>query len=170
MDGYNLLHAIPRFAPRGGELAPPRTALERWLAQAARRQAVTDCVLVWDGENAGRSRAPRPLTVLFTGPGVTADDRILDLCRGKYGARSHATWVVSSDHGVQVPARELGFTILGAMTFYQRWAAAAAVAARAGAGRGSGRPGGDDKPQPTRREVEELLREFEAHHDRGEDV
>lgn len=177
VDGYNLLHAIPRFAPRGAELAPAREALERWLAQAARRQEVADCVLVWDGGSRRRTRAPAPLSVLFAGSEATADERIVDLCRGRYAALFRTTWVVSSDHDVQAPARDLGFTVLGAMTFYERWSAAGRTRSRTGLARGGDPRDRNGKPRPTRREVDDLLREFlatppggEAEPDSGEHV
>ncbi|MBA3584574.1 MAG: NYN domain-containing protein [Gemmatimonadetes bacterium] len=162
VDGYNVLHAVRRFAPRGAEPTPAREAFERWLAEAARRQEVADCVLVWDGGDRRRTRAPAPLSVLFAGGEATADERILDLCRGRYAARFRTTWVVSSDHGVQAPARELGFTVLGAMTFYERWSAAGRARARNGRERGGDPLDRNAKPWPTRREVDDLLREFLA--------
>jgi predicted RNA-binding protein with PIN domain len=165
VDGYNLLHAIPRFAPRGAELAPARAGLERWLADAAARQGVGEVVLVWDGGHgdetaAARSRPGRsPLKVVFTQAGETADERILALCRGVFASRAADTWVVSSDHGVQVPARELGFGAIGAMTFFRRWSEARP---RGACGREAERTagGGEAKPLPTRRDVDELFEQF----------
>src|SRR5688572_13301568 len=162
VDGYNLLHAIPRFAPRGAELAPARASLERWLADAAARQGVREVVLVWDGGHSGESpsRTSRgPLKVVFTQAGETADERILTLCRGVFASRAADTWVVSSDHGVQVPARELGFGAIGAMTFFRRWSEARP---RGACGREAERDaaGGEAKPLPTRRDVDELFEQF----------
>ena len=172
VDGYNLLHAIPRFAPRGAELEPARADLERWLADAAARHGVREVVLVWDGRERGGSLAgPRGrLRILFTEGGVTADERLLELCRGAFADRAARTWVVSSDRDVQVPARELGFDAIGAMTFFRRWSDARP---RGGCGReaerGSrredargvnGREADDAKPAPTRREVDELFEQF----------
>ncbi len=157
VDGYNLLHAIPRFAPRGAELAPARAELERWLADAAARRAVPEVVLVWDGDAGLPADGPkphRPLRVVFTPAGETADDRILSLLRGTYSDRADRAWVVSSDHGVQVPARELGFEVLGAMRFFRRWSDARA---RGSCAKEAERA---EKPTPTRREVERLLEEF----------
>ena len=159
VDGYNLLHAIPSFAPRGADLAPARERLEGWLAQAARQQRVSQCVLVWDGGGARKVRAPAPLTIRYTPKGISADERLLELCRERYAARAASTWVVSSDHGVQAPARELGFTVLGARTFYERW-----MPPRRGGGRGRLRSrkaaDPDEKPRATRADVEDLLAEF----------
>ena len=118
---------------------------------------------MWDGDGGGAAgcRAPRPLRVVFTKSGETADERILALCRGAYAGRAARTWVVSSDHGVQAPARELGFEVLGAMTFFQRWSDARPRGGCAKeAERGAGDIGG--KPRPTRREVDRLLEEFLA--------
>jgi predicted RNA-binding protein with PIN domain len=159
IDGYNLLHAIPRFAPRGAELEPARAELERWLSEAAARQGARELVLVWDGREGGRSHSRRgPLQVLFTEAGVTADERILALCRGPYAGRADRTWVVSSDRDVQVPARELGFDAIGAMTFFRRWSDARP---RGGCGREAERAAADDaKPMPTRRDVNELFERF----------
>lgn len=125
MDGYNVLHAIRRFAPRGGDPAPKRAAFERWLADAAIRQGVTGCVVVWDGAIAP-TEAPLdgPLDVVYSGRSKSADSKLLELCRGDYAKCAARTWVVSSDRGVQRPARELGFVVLGAMTFYRRWSTA----------------------------------------------
>ncbi|HUP02106.1 MAG TPA: NYN domain-containing protein, partial [Gemmatimonadota bacterium] len=163
IDGYNLLHAIPRFAPRGAEVAPARAALEGWIAQACRRHRVRDCLVIWDGGGARRARAPAPLTVLYTPEGVSADERLLDLCRSRYASRAGSTWVVSSDRGVQAPARELGFTVLGARTFYERWKASGS-----GKARGRSHPSlrsdpadeSDPKPRASKAEVEELLPRF----------
>ena len=161
IDGYNILHAIPRFAPRGSDPAPARERFESWLAAAAARQGVGECVLIWDGRRGGRrDRRSGSLTVLTTPGGLTADDRILDLCRGAYAGRAAFTWVVSSDRDVQIPARELGFVVLGATTFYRKWSAA-------GSGRGAGTVGTPDddpgetlRPRLTRADVDELLDEF----------
>lgn len=169
VDGYNVLHAIARFAPRGGPVEPARTAFQAWLAEAARRRGVREVVVVWDGRTAGREpRAPAPLKVLFTPKGTTADDRILDLCRGTYAGRASTTWVVSSDREVQGPARQLGFEGIGAMTFYRRWARGGGGPgrSRSGSGGGSGsgsrdEPGGAKKPRrASADEVEELLDAF----------
>jgi len=68
IDGYNLLHAIPRFAPRGGPLAPARSRLETWLARVARERDVSRCVIVWDGRERGsRSRSSALLEVIYLG-------------------------------------------------------------------------------------------------------
>lgn len=168
VDGYNLLHAIPRFAPRGAELAPARAELERWLADAAARRGVPEVVLVWDGEGGGAAgcHPPRPLRIVFTKSGETADERILSLLRGPYAGRAGSTWVVSSDHGVQTPARELGFEALGTMTFFRRWSDARArgscarEAERAEREGGGGEEDAEGKPRPTRRDVDRMLEEF----------
>lgn len=166
VDGYNVLHAIPRFAPRGGDLAEAREAFERWLGQSAARNRVTESVVVWDGRRGSRSatRRSRRLTVLYTEPPQTADDRILELCRGPYAGRAAVTWVVSSDRDVQGPARQLGFTALGAMTFYRRWSSRRSDPApspektrRRGGRRSSG---AEANPRPSRTEVDELLGEL----------
>lgn len=164
VDGYNVLHAIPRFAPRGSDLAPARSALETWLAQAAARRGVREVILAWDG-CAGSAEAPPgagsarrgPLEIVFTRHDETADERILALCRGRFAGRAARVWVVSSDRGVQAPARELGFAVLGAMTFFRRWSEARP---RGGCGREAERQ--DGKPDPTRAEVDELLERFLA--------
>ena len=156
VDGYNVLHAIPSFAPRGGDLAASRDHFESWLAQAAARSGVAECVLIWDGREGQRQRRAGPVRVLYTAAGVSADDRLLDLCRGAFAARAASTWVVSSDRDVQGPARQLGFAVLGAMTFYRRWAPAADPSAH---------PQSADRVRstpaaPSRAEVDELLAEF----------
>jgi len=165
VDGYNVLHAIPRFAPRGGAVAQARQALERWLAEAAARHRVAESVIVWDGRDgtASATRSGR-LQVLYTEASRTADERILELCRGPYANRSGSTWVVSSDRDVQGPARQLGFTAMGAMTFYRRWSADR-PASRGSAGR-DGRlermSGAEANPRPARAEVDGLLDELLA--------
>ena len=156
VDGYNVLHAIPRFAPRGGDLAAARDRFEAWLVEAAVRSGVGECVLIWDGRDGQRQRRAGPVRVLYTAAGVSADDRLLDLCRGAFAARAASTWVVSSDHDVQGPARQLGFAVLGAMMFYRHWAPA---------GPASADPRGADPDRstpaaPSRAEVDELLAEF----------
>lgn len=159
VDGYNVLHAIPRFAPRGAPIEPARAAFEAWLSQAARRRGVGDVVLVWDGSGGGRQpRAPAPLTVLYTPTGKTADERILELCRSRYADRAAGTWVVSSDREVQGPARQLGFEGIGAMTFYRRWAHDRPRSSRRAPG---ARPPAERKPRrASEEEVEELLDAF----------
>lgn len=159
VDGYNLLHAIPRFAPRGDPLEPAREELEAWLAQAVARHGSPDTVIVWDGRSgARRSRSTGPLRVLYTPRGESADERILALCRDSYADRAGSTWVVSSDRDIQDPARQLGFPVLGAMTFYRRW--------RAGGERSEANPKGVPAPGKPRRasraEVEDWLEEFLA--------
>lgn len=161
VDGYNVLHAIPRFAPRGGNVAEGRHALERWLAEAGARQRVPEIVLVWDGGKAARpvTRSGR-VRILYTETGRTADERILELCRGTYADRAGSTWVVSSDRDVQGPARQLGFTAIGAMTFYRRWSPDGAPSGRS---RRSGRvSGAEANPRPARAEVDGLLDELLA--------
>lgn len=161
VDGYNVLHAIPRFAPRGAPIEPAREALQSWLARTARRRGIGEVVVVWDGSGgARRARAPSPLTVLFTPGGKTADERILELCRGRFADRASGTWVVSSDREVQGPARQLGFEGIGAMTFYRRWSREGSSAAE---GRTARRDGGERTRKPRRAssaEVEELLDAF----------
>jgi predicted RNA-binding protein with PIN domain len=164
IDGYNLLHAIPKFAPRGADLAPARERLEAWLAEAAARNGVAVCVLVWDGGDSRRSRGP--LQIVQTRAGVSADERILDLCRERFAGRAASTWVVSSDRDIQIPARELGFVVVGAMTFYRRWESPSP--GRRGRDGSSIDPGSRTRPRPTRSEVDELLDAFlEA--DRGDE-
>ncbi|MGH7550279.1 MAG: NYN domain-containing protein [Gemmatimonadota bacterium] len=166
VDGYNVLHAIPRFAPRGGDLAEAREGFERWLAQAAARKRVAESVIVWDGRRGSRSatRRSRRLIVLYTDPSTTADDRILDLCRGPYAKRADVTWVVSSDRDVQGPARQLGFTAIGAMTFYRRWSSSGSDPGRSPETtrrrRGSRSSGAEANPRSNRSEVDELLGEL----------
>ena len=163
VDGYNVLHAIPRFAPRGGDVAAARDAFERWLAEAGARHRVADVVIVWDGRHGARGTThSRGLRVLYTEAAKTADERILELCREEYADRAESTWVVSSDHGIQTPARELGFTAVGAMTFYGRWSSGGAGAPRS---RGRRRrvqrsSGAEADPRPTRAEIDELLGEL----------
>lgn len=161
VDGYNVLHAIERFAPRGGPIEPARAAFQAWLAAAGRRRGVGEVVVVWDGRRGGREpRAPAPLKVLFTPKGKTADDRILELCRGPYAAHPAETWVVSSDRGVQGPARQLGFEGIGAMTFYRRWSEGGS-GSKAGPGGPAAPPDGARKPRrASAGEVEELLDAF----------
>ncbi|HJU87058.1 MAG TPA: NYN domain-containing protein [Gemmatimonadota bacterium] len=158
VDGYNVLHAIPRFAPRGRDLAPARDRFEAWLAEASARARVERCVLVWDGRAGSREKRAGRLTVLFTAAGTSADERLLELCRGPFATLSATTWVVSSDGDVRDPAGQLGFTALGAMEFYRRWKSPVAAGDRSP----------DREPSPpkgwpswgSRAEVEELLEAF----------
>ncbi|HET6361364.1 MAG TPA: NYN domain-containing protein [Gemmatimonadota bacterium] len=166
VDGYNVLHAIPRFAPRGRELDSARTRFEAWLAEAAARAGVERCVLVWDGRAGSREKRAGRLTVLYTAAGTSADDRILDLCRGPFASRRESTWVVSSDGDVREPARQLGFATLGAMEFYLRWKSPAGTDDRRRGDEPAARPRRRSSPpeeRPTRAsraEVDELLAEF----------
>ncbi|HET6360914.1 MAG TPA: NYN domain-containing protein, partial [Gemmatimonadota bacterium] len=125
VDGYNVLHAISKFAPRGRDLGLARERFEAWLAQAAARAGVERCVLVWDGRAGTREKRAGRLTVLYTAAGTSADERLLELCRGPFASRFASTWVVSSDGDVREPARQLGFPTLGAMEFYRSWTSAA---------------------------------------------
>lgn len=163
VDGYNVLHAISRFAPRGGDVAEARHALERWLTEAAARNGVPEIVLVWDGRHgaAAANRSGR-LRIVYTDASRTADERILDLCRGSYASRSGSTWVVSSDRDVQRPARQLGFTTLGAMTFYRRWSPAGGASDGRRTPRAGRISGAEANPRPARAEVDGLLDELLA--------
>lgn len=164
IDGYNILHAIPRFAPRGSDLTLARERFETWLAAAAAKRGVGECVLVWDGRGGSRKRSSGRVLVVYTAAGVTADERILDLCRGRFAARAASTWVVSSDRDVQGPARALGFEVLGAMAFYRRWNAVRGAAATGGGPdpvtSGDEDPGAKPRPSVPRKEVDELLDAF----------
>lgn len=161
VDGYNVLHAIPRFAPRGADLASARERFESWLSVAAGRAGVERSVLVWDGRGGRRERRAGRLTILYTAAGVSADDRLLDLCRGEFASRSASTWVVSSDRDVQDPARQLGFTVIGAMAFYRRWSFARVSDAE-------NDPGGAARLRSSPAEVDELLDAFlNADRERG---
>jgi predicted RNA-binding protein with PIN domain len=124
VDGYNVLHAIPKFAPHGRDLAPARDRFEAWLAEAAARARVERCVLVWDGRAGSRETRAGRLTIVYTSARTSADERLIELCRGPFASRSVSTWVVSSDSDVREPVRQLGFTVLGAMEFYRRWTSA----------------------------------------------
>lgn len=157
VDGYNVLHAIPKFAPRGRDLVSARDRFEAWLAEAAARASVERCVLVWDGRDGGRERRAGRLTVLYTTAGTSADERLLDLCRGPFSSRPASTWVVSSDGDVRTPARQLGFTTLGAMEFYRRWALGPGTEGR------RGRESSPPEKRPARAssaEIDELLDAF----------
>lgn len=169
VDGYNVLHAIPRFAPRGGNVAEGRRALEGWLAEAGALHRVPEIVLVWDGGEATRARTRSGrLRVLYTEAGRTADERILDLCRGTYANRAGTTWVVSSDRDVQGPARQLGFTAIGAMTFYRRWSPEGPAPAETRTRRSGRVSGAEANPRPARAEVEGLLDELLARREKPE--
>lgn len=164
VDGYNVLHAIPRFAPRGADLASARERFESWLSQAAGLAGVERCVLVWDGRGGRREHRAGRLTILYTAAGVSADDRLLDLCRGEFASRSASTWVVSSDRDVQDPARQLGFRVLGAMTFYRRWSTPKGDRT----GDAENDPGAAPRLRSSPAEVDELLDAFlNADRERG---
>lgn len=161
IDGYNILHAIPRFAPRGSDLTLARERFEAWLVAAVANRRVGECVLVWDGRGGSRKRSSGRVLVLYTAAGITADERILDLCRGRFAARAASTWVVSSDRDVQGPARALGFEVLGAMAFYRRWSA---VGVRGGTGEvgdvADDDPGTMRRPRLSQSDIDELLEAF----------
>ena len=123
-------------------------------------------MLVWDGRDGGREVRARRLTVLFTAAGPSADDRLLELCRGPFASHSATTWVVSSDADVRRPAIALGFTTLGAMEFYRRWTAPAGEG-RAPRGKDPGECEGRHA-RASRTEIDELLEAFlSADRDRG---
>jgi predicted RNA-binding protein with PIN domain len=160
VDGYNVLHAIPKFAPRGGDLVSARDRFESWLSQAGARAGVQRCILVWDGRAGVREKRAGRLTVLYTAAGTSADDRLLHLCRGPFASNPASTWVVSSDGDVRVPAGQLGFTTLGAMEFYRRWGPPTA-ATNEPARRKDSRRAREERPaRPTRVEIDELLEAF----------
>jgi predicted RNA-binding protein with PIN domain len=166
VDGYNVLHAIPKFAPRGQDLASARVRFETWLAEASARAGVERCVLVWDGRDGSREKRAGRLTILYTPAGTSADDRLLHLCRGPFASRSAFTWVVSSDGDVRRPARQLGFTTLGAMEFYRTWTPAQGED-RAGRRRASGQAEVRPVKNASRAEVDDLLEAFlSADHER----
>lgn len=143
-------------------MAPARARIEAWLADASRRHGVETCVVVWDGRGGGaRARSTPPLDVRYTGKNQTADDRLIELCRGRFGATAAETWVVSSDRDVQGPVRQLGFTVLGAMTFYRKWERGPESGGRGKRPEGAPRrDGSHEKPEPSRGEVEEWLEAF----------
>lgn len=158
IDGYNLLHAIPRFAPRGGPVAPARSRMEAWLARAARERSVSTCVVVWDGRAGGSKAKPATsLEVIYTPKDIEADDRLRDLMRGRFAGRAAETWVVSSDREVKRSARDLGFVALGAMTFWKRWSDASGDSKGRRRRPVSDAPEPSGKPRPTKAGVEELL-------------
>ena len=159
VDGYNVLHAIPKFAPRGGDLVSARDRFESWLAQAAAHAGVQRCILVWDGRGGVRQKRAGRLTVLYTAAGTSADDRLLELCRGPFASRNASTWIVSSDGDVREPARQLGFQTLGAMEFYRRWGPPAATNDPTRR-KDSRRASGERTARPTRVEIDELLEAF----------
>jgi predicted RNA-binding protein with PIN domain len=119
---------------------------------------VERCVLVWDGRAGSQEKRAGRLTVLYTPAGTSADERLLDLCRGPFATRSAATWVVSSDRDVRDPAGQLGFVTLGAMEFYRRWKSPAATNDRRNDGEAAPRDGWP--PRASRAEVDELLEAF----------
>ena len=162
VDGYNVLHAIPKFAPRGRDLDSARDRFEAWLAEAAARAGVERCILIWDGRAGGREKRAGRLTILYTASGTSADDRILEFCRGPFASRPESTWVVSSDGDVHRPAGQLGFTTLGAMEFYRRWAPPAVTshARRAGDSREGFDAGAERPTRATRAEIDDLLDAF----------
>ena len=166
VDGYNVLHAIPKFAPRGRDLDPARNRFETWLAEATARAGVECCVLVWDGRAGSREKRTGRLTVLYTAAGTSADERLLELCRGPFASRSASTWVISSDGDVREPARQLGFPTLGAMEFYRRWMP---PAGKDEARRGHGLSAPEARQvRASRAEIDELLDAFlSADRERG---
>lgn len=168
VDGYNLLHAVPRFAPRGRDVALARASLEQWLAGEALRRSIPEVVVVWDGTAPSRRRTG-PIVVEVTGAGVSADSRILHLARTVEPGEASRTWVVSSDGDVAGPARQLGLVTLGAMTFYRRWTEAEPTRRARQTRRGRKPLAEDDeeKPRPTRPDVDRMLEELLGHDDKG---
>ncbi len=123
LDGYNILHRVPRWSQmleRSLEQAREQVLgyCRRWMA--TRGDVWLFCV-VFDGDSGsggGLRSAGAGIRVFFSRSGQTADDRLLTII-DEFGPHFHYT-VVSDDHYVRDKARVLGADIASSVTFANR--------------------------------------------------
>ena len=123
IDGYNVIHRIPRLeAKLSISLESSRTALIRLVDTWAEKHRGIDCLIVFDGkDNVGSHRDPDAVSrvrCLFTKTKVDADDEIIRTVREFAGKTSHVT-VISDDNYVGNNCRAHGAEVQPASFFIE---------------------------------------------------
>lgn len=123
IDGYNLLYATGRLAPRSG-----RSALEasrQWLLVELVRYHAADAssvTVVFDAAGAPPGVPPHErhggVRLLFA-RGQTADDLIEELIRDEPAPKSLT--VISDDNRIREAARRRGCVVLGCLDYCEQW-------------------------------------------------
>jgi uncharacterized protein len=148
IDGYNLAHALreTRSLVRSDQQAARRTLIG--LLQRYKKASPADITVVFDGagEQDGQTRRVAGISVLFSRPPQSADDRIRALVNS---ARDPGRiLVVSSDRAVWRHARNKGAEHITAQQFGDRLFAAL-----------ERQPAGEEKPREV--DVEKWQRIFD---------
>ncbi|HTY07532.1 MAG TPA: NYN domain-containing protein [Candidatus Edwardsbacteria bacterium] len=124
IDGHNLAHALrPTRALLGSDQQRAREALVE-LLRGYKKAAPAEITVVFDGagQQDGRGRRVAGITVMFSRPPQSADDRIRELVNG---ARDPGgLLVVSSDRAVWRHARNKGAQAVTSQEFGERLFAA----------------------------------------------
>ena len=121
IDGYNVIHRIPRLeAKLSISLESSRIALIRLVDTWAEKHRGIDCLIVFDGkDNVGGHKDPDAVSkvrCLFTKTKVDADDEIIRQVREFVGKTSHMT-VISDDNYVGNNCRAHGARVQPASFF-----------------------------------------------------
>ncbi len=123
VDGYNLIHAPGRSAARSSPADDDR-AREQLISQLGVYREIQPArvTVVFDSHPRGR---PYPITeehlgveVIYSGPGVEADETIKDMVRQSDHRRDML--VVTSDVDLQTICRRLGSRIIDSRAFRAR--------------------------------------------------
>jgi len=141
VDGYNVIHKIPRFRAlltRSLESARDRLVLHcaTWLACRKNTERI---LVVFDGKQPDSTETcPRPdIRVIYSRNGETADDYIVGLVRN--GGKGMRYTVVSDDQELAGRTRQLGGRVLSVVEFCDRPEEAACAFRRKGSD--SAKPG-----------------------------
>ncbi len=157
LDGTNIAWAWPKT--RSLLLQRDHAGAQRLLVATVARSAIrgqhAELTFVFDGP--ASHPGPRPLPavrVLHPEPGVSADERILEVVRGSI-SRGLTVLVVSSDRELRELVQRLGATTAGAREFMGRidpdWL---------GPAQPGPPPPEPEKPAPSHRDTEAWLRQF----------
>jgi predicted RNA-binding protein with PIN domain len=123
IDGYNLMHAVNLLPGKHGPniLRKLRLRFLNQLAEALGPMDAFQTTVVFDAAVRSEHRTHEfqhhGLTILFSGDGETADDRIEQLI-AKHSAPKNLT-VVSSDHQIQRAAARKRATVFGSDEFWE---------------------------------------------------
>jgi predicted RNA-binding protein with PIN domain len=122
IDGYNLLHASRRTDHDWTrlDLEDGRAAILSFLA-SHRRPAREPITVVFDGAGERMPHSPsrvHGVEVVFSPPGVKADEVIVDMVRGAPNPKS--LLVVTDDRGIQDQVKVTGAKIVGSLGFLAR--------------------------------------------------
>lgn len=121
LDGYNVIHAIPRFKRKLDEsLEAARAALLAFCAGLkASRKDIHSITVVFDGQEAGQEHAPGGVRVLFTHRGEEADERILSIIRESPSTCRFR--IVSNDNFILNNCRAHSTDILSVEDFFKEF-------------------------------------------------